>query len=157
MSASIYGAARSVDVEPVQVPNSGKWSTGLFDCGEDPSNCFATFCCPFITFGRNVEIIDRGKTSPVEATRTYYLLGMFGCAFCHSFPYRAKLRAQYSLLEEPCGDCLVHWCCIQYALCQEYRELKSRGLDPSKGWAANAVKMNQNGREPPVVEQGMSR
>ncbi|XVE58727.1 hypothetical protein DITRI_Ditri04bG0192300 [Diplodiscus trichospermus] len=128
-SASPPPAARNAQ----PIPTSGQWSSGLFDCCDDTSNCFTTWCCPFITFGRNVEIIDKGKTSPAEAARTYYMLGTFGCAFFYSYPYRKKLRDQYSLKEEPCSDCLVHCCCIQCALCQEYRELKNRGLEPSEG------------------------
>ncbi|KAK9091506.1 hypothetical protein Sjap_024683 [Stephania japonica] len=39
------------------------------------------------------------------------------------------MRHQYHLQESPCGDCLVHFCCETCALCQEHRELKSRGYD----------------------------
>jgi hypothetical protein len=49
--------------------------------------------------------------------------------------YRSKLRAKYGLIEDPAPDwlthCLFEWC----ALCQEYRELNNRGLDPSIGIA----------------------
>ncbi|KAJ0430787.1 putative PLAC8 motif-containing protein [Helianthus annuus] len=47
--------------------------------------------------------------------------------------YRTKLRNQYSLPKQPCNDCLVHFFCKPCALCQEYRELKYRGLNPSYG------------------------
>ncbi|KAL4361665.1 hypothetical protein GQ457_04G012520 [Hibiscus cannabinus] len=136
--------------QPIDAQNPGPWTTGLFDCFDDSDNCFKTFCCPFITFGRNVEIIDKGRTSAGDAARNYYILGNFGCAVCYSYPYRTRLREQFSLEEQPCGDCLVHCCCIQCALCQEHRELKNRGLDPTIGWAANVAKM-----QPPAVEQGM--
>jgi hypothetical protein len=62
-------------------------------------------------------------------------------AFCIAMPcivscgYRSKLRAKYGLIEDPAPDwlthCLFEWC----ALCQEYRELNNRGLDPSIGIA----------------------
>ncbi|GKV19461.1 hypothetical protein SLEP1_g29722 [Rubroshorea leprosula] len=29
------------------------------------------------------------------------------------------------------NDCLVHFCCLPCALCQEYRELRNRGFDVS--------------------------
>ncbi|MBA0734333.1 hypothetical protein Gogos_018260 [Gossypium gossypioides] len=66
----------------------------------------------------------------------------------------------YMLKKHPCGDCLVHCCCEYCALCQEYRELKTRGYDLSIGWHGN---MEKRSREvamtpiPPVVEDGMSR
>lgn len=56
-----------------------------------------------------------------------------GCGCLYSCFYRSKLRQQYTLEEKPCGDCLVHWCCEPCALCEEYRELKSRGFDMTIG------------------------
>ena len=47
--------------------------------------------------------------------------------------YRSKLRAKYGLIEDPAPDWLTHWLFEWCALCQEYRELKNRGLDPSIG------------------------
>jgi hypothetical protein len=55
------------------------------------------------------------------------------CPCCYSCFYRAKMRQQYLLRETPCGDCLVHCCCEYCSLCQEYRELKSRGYDLAMG------------------------
>ncbi|MBA0829614.1 hypothetical protein Goarm_014206, partial [Gossypium armourianum] len=100
-------ASPAANRQSITTPNSGQWTTGLFDCFDDSSN------------------------SPADAARTYYILGSFGFAFCYSYPYRKKLREQFSLKEQPCGDCLVHCCCIQCALCQEHRELINRGLDPA--------------------------
>ncbi|KAF2316833.1 hypothetical protein GH714_042174 [Hevea brasiliensis] len=66
-----------------------------------------------------------------------------------------------TLLEaEPLWDCLVHFCCEYCALCQEYRELKSRGYDLSIGWHGNVEKKNHSlemASVPPAVEGGMSR
>ncbi|GMY22190.1 protein PLANT CADMIUM RESISTANCE 7-like [Fagus crenata] len=47
-------------------PPLGQWTTGLCGCFEDPSSCWVTFCCPFITFGRIAEIVDQGRTSQPE-------------------------------------------------------------------------------------------
>ncbi|KAK3222585.1 hypothetical protein Dsin_009610 [Dipteronia sinensis] len=38
-----------------------QWSTGLYDCCEDPKNCLIALLCPCITFGQIAEIIDRGN------------------------------------------------------------------------------------------------
>jgi Cys-rich protein (TIGR01571 family) len=40
---------------------------------------------------------------------------------------RQKLREKYKLKESPCGDCPTTFFCGPCALCQEARELKSRG------------------------------
>lgn len=56
-----------------------------------------------------------------------------GCSCIYSCFYRSKMRQQYMLPESPCADCLVHFCCEPCALCQEYRELKTRGFDMSLG------------------------
>lgn len=50
-----------------------------------------------------------------------------------SFAYRTKLRSQYGLVESPAADSVVHLFCDWCALCQEYRELQLRGIDPSIG------------------------
>ncbi|KAF9614215.1 hypothetical protein IFM89_016008 [Coptis chinensis] len=48
--------------------------------------------------------------------------------------YRAKLRKKFNLVEAPYGDCFSHVFCSCCSLCQEFRELQSRGLDPNLGW-----------------------
>lgn len=60
-----------------------------------------------------------------------------GCACCYSCFYRSKMRQQHMLKKSPCGDCLVHCFCEYCALCQEYRELKTRGYDLSIGNTTN--------------------
>ncbi|XP_027122502.1 protein PLANT CADMIUM RESISTANCE 7-like [Coffea arabica] len=139
---------------------AGPWSTGLCGCFEETSNCCVTCCCPCITFGRNVEIIDQGTTSCAQAGIIYYCLAHVGCASCYSCTYRSKLRAYFNLSEDPCNDCLVHCFCLPCAVCQEYRELKNRGLDPSHGWIANVERWNQlavRTTAPPTFEAGMYR
>lgn len=60
-------------------------------------------------------------------------LACFGVASLYSFRFRSRLRELYNLPEEPCMDFCVHYWCGICAICQEHRELKNRGLDPSKG------------------------
>ncbi|XP_010265198.1 PREDICTED: cell number regulator 2-like [Nelumbo nucifera] len=153
---------------PAPVPNppacavpAGQWTTGLCDCFDDPGNCCITFCCPCVTFGQNAEVIDKGTTSCGVAGFIYYALANIGCSCLYTFSYRSKLRGLYSLQEAPCGDLLIHCCCLSCALCQEYRELKNRGVDPSIGWQANAEKWNRTGGGgivmAPIVAPGMAR
>ncbi|XP_062118274.1 protein PLANT CADMIUM RESISTANCE 7-like [Humulus lupulus] len=135
--------------------SQSQWTTGLFDCCDDSSSCMLTCCCPCVSFGRNAEIIDKGNASCGSAGLIYYLLCC--CASLYSCSYRSKLRQEYSLPEEPCNDCCVHYFCATCALCQEHRELKNRGFDPAIGWAANAEKTNKNGKTPPFVMPSMDR
>lgn len=60
-------------------------------------------------------------------------MSSIGCGWYYASKYRAKLRHQYSLPEEPCADGAIHFFCCPCALSQEHRELKHRGLDPSLG------------------------
>jgi len=59
----------------------------------------------------------------------YSILG--GCYLCwlpHCYE-RTALREKYNLREsEECGDLLATICCGPCAICQEARELKSRGI-----------------------------
>lgn len=89
-----------------------------------------TLFCPCITFGRIAEILDRGSASCGLSGALYALLQyLTWFHWVYSCTYRTKMRAQYSLVDAPCTDCLVHCCCEQCALCQEYRELKNRDFD----------------------------
>ncbi|XXG86630.1 hypothetical protein AAC387_Pa11g1491 [Persea americana] len=112
---------------------SGRWSTGLCHCCDDPANCLITCFCPCITFGQIAEIVNRGSLSCPASGGLYLLLGFTGFACLYSCFYRSRLRADYDLEETPCVDCLVHFCCECCALSQEYRELKNRGYDMGIG------------------------
>jgi Cys-rich protein (TIGR01571 family) len=63
----------------------------------------------------------------------YCLMMHVACTPCYSCSYQKKLCAKFNLEEDPCGDCIVHCFCEHCALCQEYRELKNKGLDPALG------------------------
>ncbi|KAF8020930.1 hypothetical protein BT93_G1364 [Corymbia citriodora subsp. variegata] len=78
------------------------------------------------------------------------------CACLYSCSYRTKLRRQLGLKQDPCNDCLVHFFCLRCALCQEYRELKSRGFNVEKGWDGNA-NLNREVAMAPKVEVDMKR
>ncbi|KAJ0981350.1 hypothetical protein J5N97_009605 [Dioscorea zingiberensis] len=146
---------------PFQVSSQaeGPWSTGLCNCCDDVSNCCVTCFCPCITFGQIAEIVDRGSTSCGASGALYTLiLCVTGCHCIYSCFYRSKMRAQYSLHESPCNDCLVHCCCEHCALCQEYRELKRRGFNMDIGWQANLENQGHGQAVlPPNVQAGMTR
>ncbi|KAK3011748.1 hypothetical protein RJ639_013035 [Escallonia herrerae] len=70
----------------------------------------------------------------VSGTIYALIMHFTGCGCCcYSSLYRSKMRRRYTLLEEPCTDCLVHCCCHKCALRQEYRELQHQGFDMSLG------------------------
>ncbi|XP_042485667.1 cell number regulator 10-like [Macadamia integrifolia] len=135
------------------------WSSGLCDCFTDLKSCCLTFWCPCVAFGQISEIVDEGSSSCVLNGAIYALILYCtgGCQFWYSCCYRSKMRGLYNLEEGPCGDCLVHFCCEPCAICQEYRELESRGFDVCIGWHANIAKKNRELAMPPVVQEGMTR
>ncbi|GAY58928.1 hypothetical protein CUMW_190620 [Citrus unshiu] len=154
----------------------GPWSSGLCDCFSDCSTCCLTYWCPWITFGRIAEIVDQGSSCKftnvighkivlhaacgVNCALYFIIAWLTGCSCLLSCGYRSKMRHQYMLKDSPCGDCLVHVFCELCALCQEYRELKSRGFDMSLGWQGNLEKQNKGlamASTAPVVEGGMTR
>ncbi|CAI9786320.1 unnamed protein product [Fraxinus pennsylvanica] len=136
---------------------SGRWSTGLCHCCDDPANCFITWFCPCITFGQIAEIVSKGSSPCAESGTKYALLLVTGFACLYSCFYRSKLRSQYDLEESPCVDCLVHFCCETCALCQEYRELHSRGFDMGIGWEANLDRQQRGVTVAPIITSGMRR
>ncbi|KAK1439800.1 hypothetical protein QVD17_05621 [Tagetes erecta] len=124
-------------------PTQG-WSNGLFDCADDPENAIITACFPCITFGQIAEIVDNGQSSCSTSGVLYCLIASFiGIPCIMSCSYRTKIRNRYGLMETPAPDWVTHFFCEWCALCQEFRELKARGLDPAIGWQGNMIK-NQN-------------
>ncbi|KAM6548148.1 hypothetical protein CsatB_019824 [Cannabis sativa] len=114
-----------------QLPAPGQWTTGFYDCFEDQSNSSTTACI------------------------LYYAMGFAHCLY--GATYRTKLRALFSLPEQPYSDCFAHSCCCLCAMTQEYRELQNRGIDPAIGWQANVEKCKREGLKPPFSDQGMDR
>ncbi|GLJ06343.1 hypothetical protein SUGI_0036810 [Cryptomeria japonica] len=127
-------------------PPRQRWSSGLFDCQQDDTNCAATAVSPCITFGQIAEIVDEGQTTCAMAGSMFSI--MIACPWIYTFSYRTRLRKKYNLEEAPIMDALVHFLFLPCALCQEYRELKSRGLHPGLGWAGN--------QERPLPKTGMA-
>ncbi|CAL5419140.1 unnamed protein product [Camellia sinensis] len=97
----------------------GEWSSGLCDC-------VATAFLPCVTMGKIAHMVDRGTIYMI-----YIALGYAGCASMYGCTYRTKLRGLFGLPEGSIPDGLVHCLCCFCALCQDYRELKNRGADPS--------------------------
>ncbi|KAL2545984.1 protein PLANT CADMIUM RESISTANCE 2-like [Forsythia ovata] len=138
------------------VGTPGRWSSGLCDCFSDVPNCCITCWCPCITFGHIAEITDRGSTTCRVSGALYALMALTGCACIYSCFYRSRMRKEYMLPESPCADFPVHFFCETCALCQEYRQLKSLGVDMSIGWRKHVERQNPEVEMmPPVVEQGM--
>ncbi|KAL5544736.1 hypothetical protein UlMin_008520 [Ulmus minor] len=142
----------------IPVPNldSTQWRTDLFDCMDDPMNAVITLLCPCVTFGEIAEIIDNGSTSCATSGLLYCLIAfLIGCPCIMSCTYRTKLRNKFGLLESPLPDWLAHCLCEYCAICQEYRELKARGLDPSIGWQGNVARQMQQVNMMPPMHQRM--
>ncbi|KAM4108914.1 hypothetical protein ACJW30_03G082700 [Castanea mollissima] len=160
-ASQFYEASQPATPFLVQSRAPVPWSTGLCDCFSDYKNCCLTMWCPCITFGRIAEIVDKGSSSCGAGGALYTLICCVVCCPCfYSCFYRSKMRQQYTLKKSPCGDCLVHCCCESCALCQEYRELESRGYDMKIGWHGNVERRNRGvtiASTAPVVEGGMTR
>ncbi|KAI3744854.1 hypothetical protein L1987_57950 [Smallanthus sonchifolius] len=128
-----------------QFPTQG-WNSGLFDCANDSENAIITAFLPCVTFGQIAEIVDNGQTF------MYCLLAaLIGIPCIVSCSYRTKIRNRYGLMETPAPDWVTHCFCQWCSLCQEFRELKSRGLDPAIGWQGNMIRNQQMEQYPTMI------
>uniref|UniRef100_A0A6N2N2K1 Uncharacterized protein n=1 Tax=Salix viminalis TaxID=40686 RepID=A0A6N2N2K1_SALVM len=85
------------------------WTTGIFDCLEDPSNALITALFPCVTFGQIAEIVDNGQSTCATNGMMYGLVAScIGMPCLLSCGYRSKLRAKYGLIEDPAPDWLTH-------------------------------------------------
>ncbi|KAL9323105.1 hypothetical protein ACSQ67_011158 [Phaseolus vulgaris] len=118
-------------IQPIGTP----WSTGLFDCHEDQTNAVMTSFLPCVTFGQMAEVLDGGELSCPLGSFIYLLMMPALCSqWIMGSKYRTKLRKRYNLVEAPYTDIVSHIFCPCCSLCQEFRELRIRGLDPALGW-----------------------
>ncbi|ESQ30604.1 hypothetical protein EUTSA_v10011755mg [Eutrema salsugineum] len=145
---------------PPPVINNQNWTSGLFDCMNDGENAIITCFFPFVTFGQIAEVTDEGATSCGTAGMLYGLICcLFGIPCVYTCTYRAKLRNKFGLPDAPAPDWITHCFCEYCALCQEYRELNNRGLDPSIGWSGNVQRQRmaqqQEMMAPPMGQQMM--
>ncbi|KAF9616475.1 hypothetical protein IFM89_029772 [Coptis chinensis] len=137
------------------------WKTGLFDCQLNQNNAIMTAFLPCVTHGQIAEILDGGETTCPLGSFIYLLMMPALCSqWIMGSKYRTKLRKKYNLVEAPYEDCASHVLCPCCSLCQEFRELQSRGLDPTLGWngilAQQAMQQrNQDQVQQPPLNQTM--
>ncbi|KAL0924338.1 hypothetical protein M5K25_005154 [Dendrobium thyrsiflorum] len=133
------------------------WTSTIYDCGLDGTNATMTALCPCVTFGHIAEIVDEGQTSCTLGSLMYMLLvpALCSCWIVGSI-YRKKLRKKYSLVQAPAEDCILHFFCPFCSLCQEFRELKSRGIDPALGWMGYLATQHEETLTIPPKSQMMS-
>ncbi|XP_030548767.1 protein PLANT CADMIUM RESISTANCE 8-like [Rhodamnia argentea] len=140
-AASVAPVARSTWLGPegpqvILVPFVGvPWRSGLFDYCQHPTNTNATITtvAPCVTFGQIAEILDNGSTSCLTGSFLYFFLFLVLCRWNLGVSYRRRLQSSFQTAEKPLGDRLSHIYCPLCSLCQEFRELKYRGLDPFQG------------------------
>ncbi|XP_030487466.2 protein PLANT CADMIUM RESISTANCE 8 [Cannabis sativa] len=126
-------------------PLGKPWTTGLFDCYENQTNAVMTSFLPCVTFGQIAEVLHEGEMACHLGSFIYLLMMPALCSqWIMGSKYRTKLRTKYDLVEAPYTDVISHVFCPCCSLCQEYRELKIRGLDPALGW--NGILAQQQGK-----------
>ncbi|KAJ7524831.1 hypothetical protein O6H91_17G024000 [Diphasiastrum complanatum] len=94
------------------------------------SRCL-TCWLPCVAFGQIAQKVDDDQSSCFVNGLIYAVAWAVGAPCCYSCLYRHKMRAKFQLPEDPCNDFCTHCCCELLALCQEYRELQNRGIDPT--------------------------
>ena len=97
----------------------------LFGCFSDMNTCCYGFWCLPCLFGDNAEKID-GSNCIGMCLAYWCLLGCDLCWIPHLMK-RKKLREKFNFKQETAKDCLVTAFCAGCAVCQEARELESRG------------------------------
>ncbi|KAJ0105539.1 hypothetical protein Patl1_19116 [Pistacia atlantica] len=129
------------------------WKSGLCACCNNPCNALVTVFCPCVTFGQVAEMVDEGNIKCCTSAMVYMVLCLFCfCGACKlSSTYRGKLRRKFNIHESPALDWVTHFGCECCALCQEFRELQSRGFNPCLGWKRNENK--QLSMRPPTTQR----
>jgi len=119
-----------------QSANLSKWSSGPFDCMEDPKICIWSFLCPCVRFADNVSMLGIMSywLGLGLMTCVWLLNGVSGGAFIwlvSAFAWmllRQKFRNKFSMEgQHECsyllGDYLLYAFCVPCAIAQEARHL----------------------------------
>lgn len=134
------------------VAMNGRWSTGSCDCCAAPGGCglcCLTCCCPMITYGQNVAMLNPEEApcggNCFLAGLGFYCLSVWSqiittmtalpvpqLSFIVHMQARTAIRNRYNLPPAPCPDCLWTCCCPCCALIQENNELILRGAHITK-------------------------
>ncbi|KID94436.1 putative protein family Cys-rich, partial [Metarhizium majus ARSEF 297] len=102
----------------------GDWENGL--CGwAGCGNCFLSWCCPCIIFGKTA-----GRIDPDAETKECAIFGAIhlitGCGCLYNTFKREEIRKRYNIEGSLCGDCCTSYWCMCCALTQQENEVKSR-------------------------------
>ena len=119
--------------EPIAIPGSPEYSTGIFGCYDDVTGCLeAMFCYPCLV-GRHCQAID----GYVNTTNCLYTAGVLvACVFLPpalmivNSILRTKVREAHGIT----GSCPMDWVCGVFcggcSTCQNHRELTIRNKWP---------------------------
>eukprot|EP00891_Asterochloris_glomerata_P002662 jgi/Astpho2/2662/fgenesh1_pg.00049_%23_25_t len=115
--------------QPIGQPGFVNWQSGLCGCFSDWNTCCYGCWCPCCLFGENVHKL-KGTGCCINCCLYCVLMSCAfaslplgttcsGCQCLAGGPARTSMRYKYGgLREEPCSDCVVHWCCSSCANCQ---------------------------------------
>eukprot|EP00760_Papus_ankaliazontas_P039499 PhM_4_TR9594/c0_g1_i1/m.42816 len=108
----------------MSMANQADWTTGPFQCHQDPSGCLDNFCCWPCSIGRQCMALE-GNTNTADLAGT--LQGFCVCAHCI---VRHRIRDRFGIEGNACGDVLLGLLCPVCVHAQNHRELTHRGFWP---------------------------
>ncbi|PTQ28050.1 hypothetical protein MARPO_0175s0012, partial [Marchantia polymorpha] len=97
-------------------------------CFQDLTSCMNKSSTCWFLAGCWAEVVDKQATCFVFCCNQ----SLTGCGFLYTCGYRSRVRQTYSLPEPPYVVCCTYCWCLPRSSCQEYRELKHRGVDPAQ-------------------------
>ena len=110
-------------------PMGAEYHNGLCSSCE---SCCQTCWCSCCVVGATEAMIDTGVVKqPCDGIGgpciAFCLASAFGLNCCYTtFVTRKKLREKYGMNDGTVPDCLTHFFCAPFAICQDYNEAKQR-------------------------------
>lgn len=130
---SVSGGNRNARNLPYNSNGEREWSSGLFDCLEDPVTFIAGWFLPCIVYGKNktrMEALEQGAPHAQGGellgsdTITYGALHFCGVGWVLGMANRSATRAHYKIEGDAVSDCLLSTFCFPCALTQQSREIE---------------------------------
>lgn len=132
-SMSVNGGNRNAKNLPFNADGEREWSTGIFDCVEDPLTFVTGWFLPCLVYGKNktrLEALQAGAPHPTGGeilgndTIIYGALHCCALGWVFGMANRAATREHYKIEGNAVNDCLLSAFCAPCALTQQSREIE---------------------------------
>eukprot|EP01010_Urceolus_cornutus_P001404 NODE_1944_length_703_cov_205.787462_g1514_i0.p1 GENE.NODE_1944_length_703_cov_205.787462_g1514_i0~~NODE_1944_length_703_cov_205.787462_g1514_i0.p1 ORF type:complete len:131 (+),score=36.71 NODE_1944_length_703_cov_205.787462_g1514_i0:60-395(+) len=105
--------------------STGDWSTGLFECCEDPKTCVITYFCLGCQVAHQKAVLEKKECAPLDACM------VMCCPMCMLYANRTAMMTIDGIHEGMCSTIMAVCCCALCGVSQQHRHLVKTDRKPA--------------------------